>query len=224
MLTMEQKHIGGGSGEMQYQPVGTQYSALETATNMIMISDNTATNMLIDRMGGAAALNQRFRSWGLANSEIRNPLPDLKGTNTTSPKDLSDLLIRVSQGELLSLRSRDRLLEIMRKTVTDTLLPQGLDPGAVIAHKTGTIDSSVGDAGLIDMPSGKRYAITVLVLRPTDDHRAQELIRRISRATYQYLNSPPPSIPSTATTLSTNDPSASTAALNRPEGASPTIP
>jgi len=48
---------------MQYKPVGTKFTALETATKMIVISDNTATNMLI--AGGATALNQRFQSWGL---------------------------------------------------------------------------------------------------------------------------------------------------------------
>ncbi|MBD2460414.1 serine hydrolase [Oscillatoria sp. FACHB-1407] len=188
MLTMQQADITVGSGDMQDQPVGTQYSALETAIKMITISDNTATNMLITRLGGAEALNQRFRSWGLTNTQIRNPLADLEGMNTTTPKDLTGLLAMVTQGDLLSLRSRDRLFDIMQATVANSLLPSGLDQGATIAHKTGTIDTMVGDTGIVDMPNGKRFIITVIVQRPVDDERASELIRQISREVYQHFN------------------------------------
>jgi len=189
-LTVKKELIGSGSGEMQYRPVGTQFTTLATATKMIEISDNTATNMLIARMGGIAVLNQRFQSWGLESTIIHNPLPDLTGTNTTSPKDLGHLMNLVDRGELMSLRSRDRTLEIMRRTKTRTLLPKGLGAGASIAHKTGDIGSMVGDVGLVDMPSGKRYIAVAMVKRPHNDGRAQELIRQISRTVYQQFNKP----------------------------------
>lgn len=190
-LTIKKELIGGGSGAMQYQPLGTKFTALTTATQMIVISDNTATNMLIARMGGIVALNQRFQSWGLESTKINNLLPDLTGTNTTSPKDMGQLMSLVDRGELMSLRSRDRLLEIMRRTKTRTLLPQGLGEGAIIAHKTGDIGSMVGDVGLVDMPNGKRYIAVAMVKRPHNDSRAQELIRQISRTTYQQFTRPP---------------------------------
>lgn len=189
-LTVKKELIGSGSGEMQYRPVGTKFTALTTATKMIIISDNTATNMLIARMGGIAALNQRFQSWGLVSTKINNLLPDLTGTNITSPKDMGQLMSLVDRGELMSLRSRDRLLEIMRRTKTRTLLPQGLGEGAIIAHKTGDIGSMVGDVGLVDMPSGKRYIAVAMVKRPHNDNRAQELIRQISRTAYQQFTKP----------------------------------
>ncbi|MUL36670.1 serine hydrolase [Gloeocapsopsis sp. AAB1 = 1H9] len=189
-LTLKKELIGGGSGDMQYKPLETKFTALETATKMITISDNTATNLLIERMGGIAALNQRFLSWGLTATQIRNLLPDLEGTNTTNPKDLAHLMALVNQGDLMSLRSRDRLLDIMRRTVTNTLLPRGLGEGATIAHKTGDIGSLVGDVGLVDMPNGKRYIAVAMVKRPHNDGRAQELIRQISRAAYQEFNKP----------------------------------
>ncbi len=191
-LVMRPELIGAGAGEMQYKPAGSRFSALETATKMITISDNTATNMLIDRLGGSAALNQRFKSWGLTTTVIRNPLPDLEGTNTISPKDLAMLMTLVSQGDLVSMRSRDRLLDIMRRTKTNTLLPQGLGPGATIAHKTGDIGSVVGDAGLIDLPNGQRYVAAVMVKRPHNNAQAKELIRQISRQVYNHLSQPLP--------------------------------
>jgi len=198
-LEMRPELIGSGSGDMQYQPPGTKFSALETAFKMIVISDNTATNMLIARLGGAAALNQRFQSWGLTATAIQNPLPDLQGTNTTSPRDLANLMAWVNQGDLVSMRSRDRMLDIMRKTVTDTLLPRGLGEGATIAHKTGDIGTLIGDVGLVDMPSGKRYVIATLVKRPFNDEQGSELIRRISQVTYRFLAQPTSTNPSTGT-------------------------
>lgn len=186
-LVMTEELVASGSGNMQYERPGTEYTALETATKMIVISDNTATNMIIERLGGAEALNQRFRAWGLAETQISNLLPDLEGTNTTSPRDLVNLMAAVSGGDVLSLRSRDWVIDIMKRTVTNTLLPQGLGKGATIAHKTGDIGSMVGDAGVIDMPNGKRYLATVMVKRPHNDPQAQELIRQISKQVYQYF-------------------------------------
>ncbi|NEQ22011.1 MAG: serine hydrolase [Microcoleus sp. SIO2G3] len=190
LLTMQPEMIAAGSGDLQYKQAGTQFTALEVATKMIIISDNTATNMLITRLGGAAELNARFRSWGLTATSINSPLPDVAGTNTTSPKDLGSLMSLVNQGELVSLRSRDRLLDIMQRTQTNTLLPQGLGAGAIIAHKTGNIGSLLADVGLVDMPTGKRYLVAVMVKRPHNDATAEELIRQISRTVYDYFNQP----------------------------------
>jgi beta-lactamase class A len=184
-LTMQAEYVAEGSGDMQDQPVGTQYTVLETARKMITISDNTATNMLIARLGGQNVLNQRFQSWGLSSTQIQNFLPDIQGTNTTSPKDLVYLMAMVEKGGLLSLRSRDRVLDIMQATENNSLLPQGLGNDATIAHKTGNIGSVLADTGIVDMPNGKRYLASVIVKRPHEDPTAQELIRQISQAAYQ---------------------------------------
>jgi len=192
IMTITETDLVGEAGSMQFDGVGSEYTALETATLMITISDNTATNMLIRRMGGAELLNQRFQSWGLDATVINDWLPDLDGTNLSTPKEMVDLMTRVSRGELLSLRSRDRLLDIMRRTQTSTLIPAGInDPDATVMHKTGDIGSVVGDVGLVDMADGQRYGVAVMVARPHNDSRAQQLIREISATVYQYLLNPP---------------------------------
>ena len=185
-LTISPSNIGSGSGGMQYQPVGTQYSAINTATEMIINSDNTATNMIIERLGGKDELNRRFKEWGLDVTVINNPLPDLEGTNMTSPRDLAMILVKVNQGELISLRSRDRLLEIMRQTRTRTLLPRGIK-NMLPSPKTGDIGTVLGDAGIVDIPTGKRYIGSVLVKRSHNDYSARTLIQEISRTSYQHL-------------------------------------
>ena len=186
-LIMSKDLIGEGSGTMQYQEPGITFSALETASKMMTDSDNTATNMLIKRMGGMEKLNQRFIEMGLKATRLRNPLPDLTGTNTTTAEDLGNLLVKIDRGKLISLRSRDRLLYIMRNLVRNTLLPVGLEPGAIIAHKTGDIKSVLSDAGIIDMPSGKRYIASVLVKRPDNAPQAKEFIQKASGIVYQYF-------------------------------------
>ena len=176
-----------GSGSMQYRGLNREYSAIYTATEMIISSDNTATEMIIERLGGREKLNQRFKEWGLESTVINNPLPDLAGTNTTSARDLATLLGKVNQGQLISIRSRDRLMDIMTRTKTRTLLPKGVERGTMIAHKTGDIGKLLGDAGIIDMPTGKRYVGAVLVSRPHNDYSARTLIQKISREVYQHF-------------------------------------
>ncbi len=216
VMTMETTDIVDNSGEMQYSAPGTKYSALEVVTNMIVISDNTATNMIIRRLGGIDKVNQRFKQWGLQQTVIRDRLPDLTGTNTTSPKELTTLLTAVSQGQLISMASRDRAMFIMSKTETDTLLPAVMGAGAQISHKTGDIKTMVGDSGIIDMPSGKRYVITTLMKRLDNDSRAQDLIRQIASTIYQYLDPTHPQV---------EEPAADSAApeLDVPQ-AEPTVP
>ncbi|WP_333131296.1 serine hydrolase [Microcoleus sp. Pol11C3] len=189
ILTLKSEHIVGGSGEMQDDAPGKKYSALEVAKKMIVVSDNTATNMMIELLGGAEVLNQYFANWGLRATVIRNKLPDLEGTNTTSPKDLINIIAQIDRGNLVSVKSRDRILQIMRQTRNDSLLPKGLGEGSVIAHKTGNIDTMLADAGMVDLPNGKRYLVAVMVKHsPETEKPAQALIRDISRMSYRYLN------------------------------------
>jgi beta-lactamase class A len=189
-LTMTRDVIVGGSGEIQDLPPGTKFSLLDTATKMIVISDNTATNMIIKRMGGIQVLNARFRSWGLQKTAMRNMLPDLKGTNTTTARELVRLLAMLDKQQLLSSRSQAQVLDILQRVHNRTLLPVGLGRGATIAHKTGDIGFLLGDAGIIQMPTGKRYLAAVLVESAYDDPSARDFIQDASRIVYTYLSQP----------------------------------
>ncbi len=187
-LTMTNDVIVGGSGYMQDAPVGSKYSAREVITNMITTSDNTATNMAMKRMGGIDVVNRRFQAWGLTKTRIRNWLPDLSGTNTTTPQELIKVMGMLEQGELLS-SQKATAINIMQRVKNNKLLPQGLGTGARIAHKTGDIGFLLGDSGIVYMPNGKRYLIAVLVnSRVYDDYDAVYYIRDVSKIVYTYLN------------------------------------
>ena len=190
VLRRDLKAEAEGSGVLQDKPVGTRLSVLETATKMITISDNTATNMIIDRLGGKVRLNQRFRSWGLQNTAIHHLLGDFKGTNTTSAKDLVRLSVLIANNKLLSNTSQSKVLDIMRHVENKRLLQAGLGKDGVFAHKTGTLGVLLGDAGIIELPAGRRYLAGIFVKRPFDDLRARDFINQVSRLVYSYLNQP----------------------------------
>jgi beta-lactamase class A len=185
-LTVRSDLITGGSGNLQYRR-GAKLSVLQTATMMISISDNTATNMIIDRLGGKTPLNQKFSSWGLRKTVIRRMLGDFKGLNTTSPADLVRLSALIAKHQLVTESSRQKILDIMNQTQNRKLLPAGLGKGAAIAHKTGTLGRLIGDAGIIEMPNGKLYLAGIFVKRGYWDNRARDFVQEVSRVTYRYI-------------------------------------
>ncbi len=190
-VTLREDLMVGGSGDFQTEEIGSQFTALEAATAMIVNSDNTATNMIIELLGGTQALNQQFSDWGLSSTVLRNSLPDLDGTNTTSSADLVRVMALVEQGDLLSRRSRDRLLGIMQRTYNRSLIPDGLaDETALTFNKTGDIGTLLGDVALVDTVNGNRYLLSVLVDRPFNDGRASELVRRVAGRVHEEMNQP----------------------------------
>lgn len=190
-VVLREDLIVGGSGDIQVDEPGTRYTALDVATRMMTQSDNTATQMMIELLGGNQALNQQFQDWGLTATVLRNPLPDLEGTNTTSAQDLVRVMALLEEGELLTLRSRDRLLGIMQRTYSRDLIPGGVaDDEALVFNKTGDIGALLGDVALVDAPNGKRYIVATLIERPHNDGRASELIRRIAELIHGEMNQP----------------------------------
>jgi beta-lactamase class A len=195
-LPLTKEVVGGGAGWMANKPVGTRFPFWEAAMEMIRVSDNSATNLLIKRLGGKTALNARFQALGLTSTVVNNWLPDLDGTNTTSSYDLARSIALVDTGEKLSPRARDLFREVMGKSRTNTLLPLGLlmglggdsaDPdsellarGVTVLNKTGDIGIAYADAGLIELPDGKRAVAAFMVKGPFNDPRSTNLIRAMA--------------------------------------------
>ncbi len=207
-LTLSKTTVGGGAGWMASKPLGSRFPTHEVATEMIRVSDNTATNLLIERVGGKKLLNERFNALGLSATVVNNWLPDLEGTNTTSARDLARSIALVDTGEVLSTRSRDLFREVMGTSRTNRLLPGGLlkglggeqgEPddslmvkGYRVLNKTGDIGIAYADAGLIELPDGSRAVAAFLVKGPFNDPRSTELIRSMAAAMAPVLKPKPP--------------------------------
>jgi beta-lactamase class A len=186
-LILQKSMLAAGSGSLAKNPIGSKFSVQEVATKMITVSDNTAANLLIDRLGGNDQLNLQFRSWGLTQTTLRSPLPDFEGTNVTSSQELGTLLAGLkTDSKILSASSQQAVLEILRQTKRNTMLPAGIDDDqAKIAHKTGEISALIADAGIIELANGQSYVVVAMVQRPSDDQRAEVLIKQLSQAVYQ---------------------------------------
>jgi formylglycine-generating enzyme required for sulfatase activity/beta-lactamase class A len=187
-VILQERFIVGGSGTMRNEAVGTKYGAAEVALRMVINSDNTATNLIVDLLGGIDNLNKIFSEWGLTSTILNNPLPDLDGTNKTSAKDLSLLLSLIADGHLLSPDSRLRMFEIMERTANRSLIPNSVYQPASVANKTGDIRSVLGDTAII-RGENREYVLTALVIRPSNDGRASENIRRIAETIDQEITS-----------------------------------
>ena len=208
-LKLSKDIIGSGSGWMAYQDIGEIFPVFEVATEMIRVSDNTATNLLIKRLGGINIVNQKFKEIGLKNTQINNYLPDLDGTNITSTKDLSLAMALVDSGYLLNFSSRDIFREIMQKSKTNTLIPSGILRGLgkeskdsdyhlslkgyLVQNKTGDIGISYSDTALIQTPYNSRAFASFIVKGPFNDPRSPELIRNLSAELVPFLERNPKS-------------------------------
>ena len=196
-LPLTKEVVGGGAGWMGGSPLGTRFPVYEAAAEMIRVSDNTATNLLIKRLGGKAKVDARFRSLGLTATKVNNWLPDLGGTNTTSSRDLARTIALVETGERLSPRARDLFREVMGRTVTRTLIPAGVlrgvtgsstyppdgelrAKGITVLNKTGDIGIAYADGALIELPNGQRAVAAFMVKGPFNDPRSTELIRSMA--------------------------------------------
>jgi len=176
-----------GSGDLQYKAENSKYSIDTLARIMITHSDNSATNMIMSKIGGMPAVNREIKSWGLANTQINNWLPDLEGTNYISARDMGRVLYNISSTNFLSNTSKEKVFSYMSHVKNARLIPAGLGPGAEIMHKTGDIGKMLGDAGIVYAPNGKKYIVVILANRPYNSVKGKEFIVEASGMIYNYL-------------------------------------
>lgn len=212
-LQLQPHLVGGGSGWMGTRPPGSRFPLYMVAREMITVSDNTATNLLIERLGGMEAVNRRFLALRLHGTRVNNWLPDLDGTNTTTPRDLALTLAMAENSTLLSQQDRDRFRAIHGNSRTNSLLPLGflqglagsewpgnvdqalIDRGVRILNKTGDIGTAYADAGIIELPDGRRAVAAFLVEgtegTPYNSPRMRRLIQNMASATANVLEQAP---------------------------------
>jgi beta-lactamase class A len=183
-----------GAGELQYKPSGIEMPLNDVASQMIRISDNTCTNLVIGALHGSDAVNRQLEYLGLRQTRLRNWLPDLEGTNTISPYEMVTLLYNLDSQGLVSDAVRETGLDILISTHNRRLFVSPLPKEAIVAHKTGDIGTSLGDSGVIYLPDGRRFYMSMQVERPYNDYTARDMVQQASRISYDHIvNSVPQS-------------------------------
>lgn len=178
-----------GSGNLQSWGIGKKYTIDELARYMITESDNSATNMIMSKIGSMQDINQGIRSWGINSTYVKNWLPDMEGTNYTTTKDLATMLYNLDNPGFLNINSREYIIDYMSHVENNRLIQAGLDPKALFVHKTGDIGRTLGDAGIVFAPNGKKYICVILANRPYNSPLGKDFIQKASNIIYTSITS-----------------------------------
>ena len=176
-----------GSGSLQFARTGVKYSIDQLAKTMIQDSDNTSTNMIMSKLGGMDDINIGLRDWGISKTYVRTWLPDLKGTNKTTAKDMAKILYNLDNPGFLNINSREYIIDYMSHVKNNRLIAAGLGEGALFVHKTGDIGSMLGDAGIVYAQNGKKYIVVILANRPHNAPQGKDFIVKASSLIYKAI-------------------------------------
>jgi beta-lactamase class A len=181
-MTFEERFRAEGSGVLKERQAGGSYSLEQLAEWMITESDNTATDMLLDRLG-MSAIEQQMRKLGLEHTTVQRTIFDFDAfdrglDNRISAADTATLLLRMLSSELP--RSA-WMLDILQRTKRKDLLQARLPKDVKVAHKTGQLQGVLHDAGIVY--TEPPYVIVVLT-QGADESAAAEFIRRLSADVY----------------------------------------
>ena len=173
------EHFVDGSGMLRALGVGAKLKVKDTATMMIICSDNIATNMVIDYLG-LDTINACIKELGFAHTVLHNPLhfDRYEKLGTTTPRDYASLFAQVAKGTLVSAEASAEMLAIFRQQHYNTMLTHDFpqfyldceetgEPELIwVASKSGSMNACRNDGGIIHTPYGEY----VIVLMNKDFH------------------------------------------------------
>lgn len=178
----------GGSGDMQYANAMTEYTFDQLAQEMISVSDNTATNIMIDKIG-MENINKVSAFYGLNKTMLRRKMMDFEAVlegrqNTTTASEMNQLLLKMLNGELVKPKYQKAMIKKLLACEDYTTFVAKLY-GVPIAHKTGTLDYMRADVGII---YGKEPLILSVFVQNFESHmQAEAILADIAEIVYlQY--------------------------------------
>lgn len=179
----------GGSGVLKWASGGSVFTNRELLENMIIHSDNTATELIVRQLG-LDYLQRTFARLGLRDTRIhrdgfRLTSRRVADDNMTSPRDMGYLLEKIYRRQLVSAQASDQMLDILKHQKLRDRLPRFLPTGWEIAHKTGLLRKACHDVGIVFSPQGD-YLICVLTAHDKTYKNAKRFIASMGRITFNY--------------------------------------
>jgi beta-lactamase class A len=184
---------------------GANFSLRDAARLMIAFSDNTATNLVLDRVG-IKSVNQRMEAWGFPNTKINAKV--YRGSTTsvdparTKRYGLGSTTARELVGLLEELQVSDRCRPLLKQTILNHLAHNAdkdkfkrlLPAGVRVVHKDGSTNDTRTDAGLIHTPAGI-VAVCVLTTDNKDrswrtENAGNVLCARVAKEVYDHFATP----------------------------------
>lgn len=187
-VTLMPRDRDWGSGDIADAPVGSTFPVSQLLTQMIAVSDNTAANMLI-RLVGRPNINTTMRNLGLKHTRLSDYIHtagwSIRNTLRTSPADMVHLLTDMAQKQLIDQWSSNTMIDILEHQEINSLIPEPL-PEIPIAHKTGSLDDTLNDVGIVYASNGP-YVIAVMTTQLPTLSAGRRFIRRVSKMAYTDL-------------------------------------
>lgn len=200
-----------GSGILQFLSSGQTLKLIDIATLMIIVSDNTGTNYIIDQLGREheeklEAVNGRMRMLGLKNTKLLNKLYSWQtkkkteearrfGIGVSTPADMVTLLEKIVRKEIVDSTSSEKIISIVRAQqdiqMAARYLPFMEDSTLWIGNKTGSLDEVKNDVGIVSNSKGT-YVYAIFCDDSKDlgeqvDNTATLAVARVSRMLYEYF-------------------------------------
>ena len=180
-MVLDRSKAVGGTGVLVYMGTPT-LSILDYATLMVTLSDNTATNVLIDRLG-MDAIAARLRGLGLPGTKLRRHMMDTAAArrgdeNVSTPAELVSLLQAIQKS--------DAAIELLKKP-KESRLRKGLPEGVAVADKPGELDGVRVDAGIVFVKN-RPYVFAVMMTFLKNEVEGERAMEELSRAAYDYFN------------------------------------
>ena len=169
-----------------YGRVGATATVQELCRQMITVSSNLATNLLIERVG-AGAVAATMGDLGLPGLVVRRGVEDdaayaLGLNNTVTARDLARLLLGIARREVVSPAASATMEALLAEQVFNEGIPAGLPLGTIVAHKTGSIPRLYHDAAIVRPTSGGLYVLVVLTTGLDEAAEAPALVASIAGA------------------------------------------
>lgn len=180
----------GGAGILQELRPDITMTVRELITLMIVLSDNTATNMLIDLVG-MDAINKTMVDLGLKSTVLRRQMMDFDAAragkeNDTCASDVALLFGIIESRQNLPREYGTLMLDILKRQQVRDKLPFYLPEETVLANKTGTLAGVEHDGGILFLPKGS-YIISILTADLEVNYQGLQLVASIGKVLYDHF-------------------------------------
>ena len=185
-LTLHQENKIPGSGSLQWSHAGNVFSIKRLIYLMITDSDNTATNMLIHRLG-MGNINAYMHHIGLRHTVIKDPTLLVKKPghfNLSTPNDMLSLLEKMYKGLLVNPDSSAAMLAIMKEQKHKWGISRFLPVSVVVANKTGSLDYVRNDIGII-YDGDKPYIVSIFSKHLPSNRYGSVMVGALSRVIFE---------------------------------------